>query len=72
VEYSQDQAYTIAYGHFRDAISDPQGNVWLGTINGVSKTLPKNPIEAIYKLPSFHFFLETNFAHANSIAVEAK
>ena len=72
IEYSQDQAYTIAYGHFRDAISDAQGNVWLGTINGVSKTLPKNPIEAIYKLPSFQFFLETNFAHANSIAVDGK
>lgn len=70
IEYSQDQAYTIAYGHFRDAISDAQGNVWLGTINGVSKTLPKNPIEAIYKLPSFPFFLETNFAHANSITVD--
>ncbi|MCF0074690.1 histidine kinase [Dyadobacter sp. CY261] len=72
LEYSQDQAYTIAYGHFRDAISDDQGNVWLGTINGVSKTLPKNPIEAIYKLPSFPFFLETNFAHANSITVDGK
>lgn len=72
IEYSQDQAYTIAYGHFRDAISDGQGNVWLATINGVSKTLPKNPIEAIYKLPSFPFFLETNFAHANSITVEGK
>ncbi|WP_353719141.1 histidine kinase [Dyadobacter sp. 676] len=72
IEYSQDQAYTIAYGHFRDAIADAQGNVWLGTINGVSKTLPKNPIEAIYKLPSFPFFLETNFAHANSITVDGK
>ncbi|WP_090145646.1 two-component regulator propeller domain-containing protein [Dyadobacter soli] len=72
LEYSQDQAYTIAYGHFRDAISDKQGNVWLGTINGVSKTLPRDPIEAIYKLPSFEFFLETSFAHANSITIDDK
>ena len=72
IEYSQDQAYTIAYGHFRDAISDTQGNVWLATINGVSKTPPKNPIEAIYKLPSFPFFLETGFAHTNSITVDGK
>ncbi|GGM95566.1 hypothetical protein GCM10010967_31240 [Dyadobacter beijingensis] len=70
--YNQDQAYTIAYGNFRDAISDAQGNVWLGTINGVSKTLPQNPVEAIYKLPSFPFFLETNFAHANAIHVQGK
>jgi ligand-binding sensor domain-containing protein/putative methionine-R-sulfoxide reductase with GAF domain/two-component sensor histidine kinase len=72
LEYSQDQAYTIAYGHFRDVISDPQGNVWLATINGVSKTLSQSPIEAIYKLPSFPFFLETGFSHANSIYVDGQ
>jgi putative methionine-R-sulfoxide reductase with GAF domain len=70
LEYSQNQEYTIGYGHFHDAIEDADGNVWLGTINGVSKSQANYPLTAIYQLPNFKFFLETGFAHANSISVE--
>jgi ligand-binding sensor domain-containing protein len=70
IEYDQNLSYCIGYGHFRDAISDKEGNVWLGTINGVSKSQSQYPLQAIYQLPNFKFFLETGFAHANSITVD--
>lgn len=70
IEYDQNLSYCIGYGHFRDAITDKEGNVWLGTINGVSKSQSQYPLQAIYQLPNFKFFLETGFAHANSITVD--
>lgn len=71
IPYSQSQTYSIGYGHFRDAIEDAEGNVWLGTINGVSKSQPQDPFKAIYQLPSFNFYLETGFAHANFVGVDS-
>ncbi|WP_229211989.1 histidine kinase [Dyadobacter arcticus] len=70
LNYSQNQEYTIGYGHFRDAIEDAEGNIWLGTINGVSKSQANYPLTSIYQLPNFKFFLETGFAHANYISVD--
>jgi len=70
IPYSQSQTYSIGYGFFRDAIEDPEGNVWLGTINGVSKSQAKDPLEAIYQLPSFEFFLQTGFAHINHVSID--
>jgi ligand-binding sensor domain-containing protein/putative methionine-R-sulfoxide reductase with GAF domain len=70
IQYSQTQNYSIAYGHFRDAIQDQEGNIWLGTINGVSKSQEHSPVRAIYRLPSFEFFLETGFAQANWVNVD--
>lgn len=71
IPFSQSQIYSIGYGHFRDAIEDDEGNVWLGTINGVSKSKAQDPFQAIYQLPSFNFYLETGFAHANYIAADS-
>ncbi|MEO8769795.1 MAG: histidine kinase [Ferruginibacter sp.] len=67
IPFSQSQTYSIGYGFFRDAIEDTEGNVWLATINGVSKSQSQDPFKAIYQLPSFNFFLETGFAHANYV-----
>jgi ligand-binding sensor domain-containing protein/putative methionine-R-sulfoxide reductase with GAF domain len=69
IPYSQDAPYSIAYGHFNDALEDEEGNIWLATINGLSKNQVQAPFRSIYKLPSFDFFLDTGFAHANSIIV---
>ncbi len=71
IPFSQSQTYSIGYGFFRDVIEDKEGNVWLGTINGVSKSLTNNPFQAIYQLPSFKFFLETGFAHANYVGIDS-
>ncbi len=71
IPYSQSQIYSIGYGFFRDAIEDPEGNVWLGTINGVSKSQSQDPFKAIYQLPSFNFFLETGFAHCNYAVIDS-
>jgi ligand-binding sensor domain-containing protein/putative methionine-R-sulfoxide reductase with GAF domain len=70
IPYDQDEPHSIGYGHFRDALEDVDGNIWFGTKNGVSKSLSKEPVKAIYNLPSFPFFLHVNFATANSIAVD--
>jgi len=70
IPYSQNLTYTIGYGHFREAIEDDEGNIWLGTINGVSKSQINYPLLAIYQLPSFQFFLETGFAQANHISID--
>jgi len=70
IPYSQVQNYSIAYGHFRDAIQDSDGNIWLGTINGVSENKENSPVREIFQIPSFDFFLETGFAQSNSINID--
>ncbi|MCF2490300.1 two-component regulator propeller domain-containing protein [Dyadobacter sp. CY347] len=70
IPYSQNRKYSIGYGFFWAAIEDVEGNVWLGTLNGISKVQANAPVQAIYQLPSFKYFLHTGFAHANSIVVE--
>ncbi|MCF0042190.1 sensor histidine kinase [Dyadobacter fanqingshengii] len=70
IPYSQNRTYSVGYGYFQDIIEDQEGNIWLGTINGISKVQANAPIQAIYQLPSFEFFLQTGFAHSNSIVIE--
>jgi len=70
IPYAQTQIYSIGYGFFRDVIEDDEGNVWFGTINGVSKSQDQTSLRAIYKLPSYNFFLDTGFSHANSIRID--
>ncbi|WP_169720057.1 histidine kinase [Dyadobacter alkalitolerans] len=70
IPYSQNRKYSIGYGFFWAAIEDMEGNVWLGTLNGISKVQANAPVQAIYQLPSFKYFLHTGFAHANSIVVD--
>ena len=70
IPYSQNRIYSIGYNFFRNAIEDVEGNIWLATINGISKVQPETPVQAIYQLPSFKYFLHTGFAHANSIVVD--
>ncbi|KAA0993806.1 histidine kinase [Dyadobacter aurulentus] len=70
IPYSQDSPNSISYGYFRDVVEDREGNLWFATINGVSKLSGSIPFKAIYKLPSYDSFLETNFTHANSILVD--
>ncbi|MBS1742703.1 MAG: histidine kinase [Bacteroidetes bacterium] len=71
IPFSQSQIYSIGYGFFRDIIEDTEGNVWLGTINGISKSQAQDPFQAIYQLPSFNFNLVTGFAHTNFIAIDS-
>ena len=70
IPYAQTQIYSIGYGFFRDVIEDDEGNVWFGTINGVSKSQDQTSLRAIHKLPSYEFYLETGFSHANSIRID--
>lgn len=67
--YSQDAAYSVAYGFFNNIIEDEEKDIWFGTINGLSKLTYNNPFEAVYKLPSRPFFLQVNFAGNNALAV---
>jgi ligand-binding sensor domain-containing protein/putative methionine-R-sulfoxide reductase with GAF domain len=70
IPYSQNRTYSIGYGFLKDIIEDSEGNVWLGTINGISKVLANAPVQAIYQLPSFEYFLQAGFAHSNSIVID--
>lgn len=70
IPYSQNRTYSIGYGFLKDIIEDADGNVWLGTINGISKVQANAPVKAIYQLPSFEYFLQAGFAHSNSIVVD--
>ncbi|MCE6987620.1 histidine kinase [Dyadobacter sp. CY323] len=69
IPYDQDEPNSIGYSHFRAAMEDREGNVWLGTLNGVSKNRNKEPVSAIYHLPSFPFFHKVKFAQNNSIVI---
>lgn len=70
IPYSQNRTYSIGYGYFQDAIEDLEGNIWLGTVNGISKVQANAPLQAIYQLPSFEYFLQTGFAHSNSVVID--
>ncbi|MCE7059858.1 histidine kinase [Dyadobacter sp. CY343] len=70
VPYNQDSPNSIGYGFIQHILEDEEGNLWFATINGVSKLAVNSPFRAIYKLPSYEFFLETNFAHINSIVID--
>jgi ligand-binding sensor domain-containing protein/putative methionine-R-sulfoxide reductase with GAF domain len=70
IPYNQDSPNSIGYGFIHDILEDEQNNLWCATINGVSKLARDTPFQAIYQLPSFKFYLETNFVHANFIAVD--
>ncbi|NIJ53626.1 sensor histidine kinase [Dyadobacter arcticus] len=67
IPYSQDQPFSIGYGHFREAFEDLDGSIWFATINGVSKNQSNEPIQSIHKFPSMEFYLDSGFAHINSI-----
>ncbi|MCF0051065.1 histidine kinase [Dyadobacter sp. LJ53] len=70
IPYSQNRTYSIGYGIFRHIIEDNEQNVWIATINGISEARANTPVQAIYQLPSFEFFLQTGFAHSNSIVID--
>lgn len=70
IPYSQNRTYSIGYGFFIDIIEDNEQNVWIATINGISKAPANAPLQAIYQLPSFEYFLQTGFAHSNSIIID--
>lgn len=69
IPFSQNDPNSIAHGHFRDAIQDQDGNVWLASINGLSKSPVNGQIEAIYKLPGSDSNSENGFGQINEISV---
>lgn len=69
IPYSQDDGYSIAYGHFNAVLEDEEKDLWFATINGLSKLTYNNPFETVYRLPSEPYFLQVNFASINALAV---
>lgn len=70
--YDENLPYSIGYGFFNDAIQDNFGNIWLATINGVSRYNPSYFVENIIKTPSYPFFLTTDFANVNTVMMDRK
>jgi len=67
IPYDQDLPHSISYGFFVDAMEDQYGNIWLATINGISRYVPGHFVSNIIKAPSYDFFLPTGFANINTI-----
>ncbi|MDZ4793770.1 MAG: two-component regulator propeller domain-containing protein [Bacteroidota bacterium] len=45
------ELYKLGYGFFNDINEDREGNIWVGTLNGLSKLSAKNPLINLYQLP---------------------
>lgn len=45
------ELYKLGYGFFNDVKEDKEGNIWIGTLNGLSKLSAQNPLINIYQLP---------------------
>jgi ligand-binding sensor domain-containing protein/putative methionine-R-sulfoxide reductase with GAF domain len=70
IPYKGNVPYSIGYGFFSDAHQDAYGNIWLATINGLSKLETGGFLENIIQVPSFKFFLTTDFANVNTVYVD--
>ncbi|TDH29228.1 GAF domain-containing protein [Segetibacter sp. 3557_3] len=70
IAYNRDMPYSIAYGFFYDAFQDKFGNIWLSTINGVSKLEPQNFLLNIIKSPTYPYFLSVEFGNINAFATD--
>jgi ligand-binding sensor domain-containing protein/putative methionine-R-sulfoxide reductase with GAF domain len=67
IPYNENVPYSIGYGLVNDAIEDSYGNIWLATINGVSKLTSSAFVENIIKTPTYPFFFTINFSNVNSM-----
>jgi ligand-binding sensor domain-containing protein/putative methionine-R-sulfoxide reductase with GAF domain len=72
VPYDYNVPYSIGYGLVNDAIQDSYGNIWLATINGVSKLAASRFVENIIKVPTYPFFFTTGFANADAMQTDNK
>ncbi|MBC7850696.1 MAG: histidine kinase [Chitinophagaceae bacterium] len=67
VPYDETLPHSIGYGLVNDAMQDNFGNIWLATINGVSKLPASSYVQNIIKTPTYPFFFTINFANVNVI-----
>ena len=65
--YDATVPYSIGYGFFYDAFVDKYSNVWLATINGLSKLGKSAFVQTIVKAPSFKYYLPVDFANINAV-----
>ncbi len=70
IPYDRSALYSIAYGFFNDAFQDAYGNIWLATINGISKLPSSNFVKDIIKVPTYPYFFNIEFANINSFQID--
>jgi len=70
--YDEKLPYSIGYGFFNDAVQDRYDNVWLATLNGVSRLSASEFAQNIIKSPSYPYYLSTTFANINSLILDKK
>jgi ligand-binding sensor domain-containing protein/putative methionine-R-sulfoxide reductase with GAF domain len=70
IPYHRDRPYSIGYGIFNDAYQDVYGNIWLATINGLSKLTASDFIEDIVQAQSYSYFLDIDFANVNTLETD--
>ncbi|HVF95738.1 MAG TPA: hypothetical protein VM871_00370, partial [Flavisolibacter sp.] len=70
IPYDRYLPHSIGYGFFSEAFQDKYGNVWLATINGLSKLQAGRFVENILQAPSYKFYLPTGFANINCVQLD--
>lgn len=70
IRYNQEYPFSIGYGFFMDAIQDEYGDIWLATINGISRYSSHRFVRNIIKSPNYPFYLSTGVANINTLARE--
>ena len=72
LRYDETVPYSIGYGYFNDVMQDNYDNVWLATLNGVSRFSSSGFVKDIFKVASYPYFLTTTFANINKLLMDKK
>jgi ligand-binding sensor domain-containing protein/putative methionine-R-sulfoxide reductase with GAF domain len=70
IPYDEKLPYSIAYGLFYDATQDSYGNIWLGTLNGVSKLPANRFVENIINVPAEPYYLPISISNVNAVQID--
>ena len=70
IPYDEKLPYSIAYGLFYDATQDSYGNIWFGTLNGVSKLPANRFVENIINAPAEPYYLPINISNVNAVQID--
>lgn len=72
LQYNEMNPYSIGYGYFNDVMQDNYDNVWLATLNGVSRFSASGFVRDIFRVESYPYFLTAGFANINKLLMDGK
>ena len=69
IPYDEKLPYSIGYGLIYDAMQDSYGNIWFGTLNGISKLSANRFVENIIHVPAENYFLPVSISNVNALQI---